>query len=81
MDSNEQKIREEFGKHLKLIREGKKIRFGKSISLRRLEQLSGVDFSQIHRIEKGSTSPTLITMYALAKGLDISLGDLAEFED
>ena len=56
MDSNEQKIREEFGKHLKLIREGKKIRFGKSISLRRLEQLSGVDFSQIHRIEKRTFS-------------------------
>ncbi|RKO72303.1 XRE family transcriptional regulator [Sphingobacterium puteale] len=80
MDTNDKEIREAFGRHLKLIREGKKIRSGKSISLRRLEQLSGIDFSQIHRIEKGSTSPTLVTLYALANGLDVTLANLVEFE-
>ncbi|WP_419788497.1 helix-turn-helix domain-containing protein [Mucilaginibacter sp. SP1R1] len=68
-----------FGKHLKEIREGKKVRSGKSISLRKLEQLSNVDFSQIHKIEIGQSAPSLTTLNSLATGLDITLAELVTF--
>ena len=48
-DLNKELILKKFGNHLKMIRNEKKI------SLRVLEQLSSVDYSQIHRIEKGVT--------------------------
>jgi transcriptional regulator with XRE-family HTH domain len=70
-----------FGSHLKLIREGKKIRNGRKISLRELERLSEIDYSQIHRIEKGQTAPSLLTLITLANALQISLADLISFTD
>lgn len=73
-------IMKEFGSHLKLIREGKIIRTGAKISLRELERLSEIDYSQIHRIEKGHTAPSLLTLIALAKALGVSLNDLVNFE-
>ena len=69
-----------FGRHLRLIREGKKIRSGEKISLRKLEQLSTVDYSQIHKIEKGISSPSLTTLNLLAVSLEISLADLVTFD-
>lgn len=68
-----------FGKHLRDIREGKKIRVGEKISLRKLEQLSDIDFSQIHRIEKGESSPSLLTLKALAAALGVTIADLVNF--
>jgi transcriptional regulator with XRE-family HTH domain len=62
-----------FGTHLKNIRNEKKI------SLRILEQLSNIDYSQIHRIEKGETAPSLITLLYLAKGLGIDPKELLDF--
>jgi len=81
MARDQNKFLKAFGAHLKAIREGKKIRDGKKISLRRLDQLSEVDHSQIHRIEKGETAPSLVTLKALADALEISLMDLVNFED
>lgn len=75
------KFLENFGEHLKAIREGNKVRKGKKISLRRLDQLSGVDHSHIHKIEKGELSPSLLTLKALALALDIKLSVLVDFED
>lgn len=63
-----------FGKHLKQIRENSKI------SLRKLDQLSEVDYSQIHKIEKGISAPSLTTLNALAKALKITLAELVTFE-
>ncbi|QNR85883.1 helix-turn-helix transcriptional regulator [Pedobacter riviphilus] len=62
-----------FGTHLKNIRNEKKI------SLRVLEQLSNIDYSQIHRIEKGETAPSLVTLLSLAKGLGIDPKELLDF--
>lgn len=62
-----------FGAHLK------KIRDSKNISLRVLEQLADVDYSQIHRIEKGETAPSLITLIALSEGLGVDARDLLDF--
>lgn len=68
-----EEILKSFGTHLKKIRNEKKI------SLRVLEQLSNVDYSQIHRIEKGETAPSLITLISLAKGLGIEPKELLNF--
>ncbi|QEM12371.1 helix-turn-helix domain-containing protein [Mucilaginibacter rubeus] len=62
-----------FGKNLQRIREEKKI------SLRQLEIFSEVDFSEIHRLEKGKRNPTLTVIIALAKGLGIDRADLINF--
>lgn len=75
---DKEKFSKDFGQHLQDIREGRKLRNVK-ISLRRLEQLSDVDYSQIHRIEKGESSPSLVTLKALADALQISLVDLVNF--
>ncbi len=63
----------EFGQRLKKLREEK------GISLRKLEQLSEVDFSQIHRIEKGETNPSLKIIRALALALSATSQDLFDF--
>lgn len=68
-----EEILKSFGTHLKTIRNEKKI------SLRILEQLSNIDYSQIHRIEKGETAPSLITLLSLAKGLGIDPKELLDF--
>lgn len=81
MARDQEKLLKAFGLHLKAIREGKKVRIGKKISLRRLDQISEVDHSQIHRIEKGETAPSLVTLKALADALEISLMDLVNFEE
>lgn len=68
-----EEILKSFGTHLKKIRNEKKV------SLRVLEQLSNIDYSQIHRIEKGETAPSLITLLYLAKGLGIDPKELLDF--
>jgi DNA-binding XRE family transcriptional regulator len=62
-----------FGQHLK------KMRDSKGISLRELENISDVDHSQIHRIEKGLRNPSLTTLLALAKALEIDVCELVKF--
>lgn len=75
MDEERKKlVMKAFGLHLKQIRENK------DVSLRILEQLSDVDHSQIHRIEKGISAPSIITLVALAEALDVSLQELINFK-
>jgi transcriptional regulator with XRE-family HTH domain len=59
------KIIKDFGKNLKTIRKGKKL------SIRKLADIADVDFSQVHRIEKGESNPTLTTIIVLAEALQI----------
>jgi transcriptional regulator with XRE-family HTH domain len=59
------KIIKDFGKNLKTIRKGKKL------SMRKLADIADVDFSQVHRIEKGESNPTLTTIIVLAEALQI----------
>lgn len=72
-NTRDESILTEFGKNLQKIREGK------GISLRQLEILSEVDFSEIHRLEKGKRNPSLTVMLALAKGLEIDATELLKF--
>ena len=71
--SKDEKILKRFGKHLA------KCRKENGLSLRKLADNADVDFSQIHRIEKGMTNPSLTMLLALAEGLEISLDELIHF--
>ena len=68
-----EKILKRFGKHLE------KLRLERNLSLRKLADIADVDFSQIHRIEKGLTNPSLTMLLALAESLKVSIADLLEF--
>ena len=49
----------------------------KNLSLRRLANLSGVDYSRLARIEQGTRpAPSLTAIRALADALDLDLGEL-----
>ena len=41
---------------------------------------ANIEYSQIARIERGITNPTISTLYVLAKSLDVKPQDLLKFE-
>jgi transcriptional regulator with XRE-family HTH domain len=61
----------EFGVRITRFREGLKL------SITQLASLSGVDYMQISRYEKGQGLPSLETAIRLAKVLQVSLDELA----
>jgi len=54
----------------------KEIRKAKNMSQRKLADLSGVSRSNIQKIEKGETKPTVETACNIAMALEVSLCDL-----
>jgi DNA-binding Xre family transcriptional regulator len=64
----------EFGKNLK------KIRMKKKLSLRKLDANCNIDHSDIAKIEKGEVNITLLTIFDLAKGLEVNPKKLLDFE-
>lgn len=62
-----------FGKHLKSIRKSK------GLSQEQLELRSNISKNQIGNIERGEINPTLSTLYAIAKALEIELKVLLDF--
>lgn len=71
--TRDEKLLKKFGKHLASIRKEKKL------SLRKLADIADVDFSQIHRIEKGESNPTLTMIVTLAEALDVTIEELIAF--
>jgi transcriptional regulator with XRE-family HTH domain len=63
-----------FGRHLS------KMRKEKGFTLESLAFEAEMEISQIYRIEKGHINPTLSTLHALAKALNINLMDLMNFK-
>jgi DNA-binding XRE family transcriptional regulator len=59
-----------FGDRLKTIRNER------NMTLEQLAFASDIEISQVHRVEKGSINPTLSTLSALAKGLEMSIAEL-----
>jgi transcriptional regulator with XRE-family HTH domain len=62
-----EKALKQLGKHLKSLREKQ------GYSLRGLADVAGVDFSQIHRIEKGESNPTYSMLLAICDALEMEL--------
>lgn len=58
----------------------KKIRKEKNITQEELAERAGITLSQVARIETIKRNPSLSTVFALAKGLDIPLKVLFDFE-
>ena len=58
----------------------KKLREKKGLSLRQLAALCDVDHSVISKIEKGERNITVSTLFELAKGLEVHVRKLVEFE-
>ncbi|MDX1739393.1 MAG: XRE family transcriptional regulator [Alphaproteobacteria bacterium] len=57
------------------IREERK---AKGLSLEALAKLSGVSKSMLSQIERGGSSPTVASMWNIARALNLDLGDLLE---
>jgi transcriptional regulator with XRE-family HTH domain len=56
----------------------RELRVRAGVSLRGLAKQARVDFSTIHRIERGDESPRFTTLEKLAKALGVSVRDLIE---
>lgn len=63
-----------FGKRIETLRNKK------NLSLRQLSQICDIDYSDISKIEKGLRNIQMSTILELAKGLDIELKQLFDFE-
>lgn len=65
-----QKLLTSFGLHVK------KMRLARKMTLEELAYASDIELSQVHRIEKGKTNLSLSTLEAIAKGLEMTIGEL-----
>jgi len=56
------------------------LRSERKLTMEKLAELSGIDYRQLSYIELGQTDASLSTLYAISKGLDISLSFLMDSE-
>lgn len=70
ISENGKGLLEQFGGHIR------KIRLSKKLSYRRMATLCNIDFSNLRKIEQGKLNITLLTIYELAKGLDVPIENL-----
>lgn len=62
-----------FGVHLRKLREKK------GIGMRKFALIAEMEYSQLSKIERGVTNPTISTVLALANALEVSHSDLFNF--
>ena len=67
-----QRLQKDLGERVRELRNERKL------TLEQLDELSGIDWRHIHKIEAGTLNVTLVTLYRLAEGLDVSVKDLLE---
>lgn len=65
--NNKEKILTRFATNLT------KLRQAKGLSIRQLAAASGLEYSQIQRIEKGKVNLAFTTLVALAQGLEVDV--------
>lgn len=63
-----------FGIHLRKLREQK------GIGMREFALIADIEYSQLSKIERGVTNPTISTVLTLADALDIQLNELFNFK-
>ena len=66
-------VRTKIGQHFMKFRKQKKL------SLRKIEALTGIDYSWISKFEKGQVNFEIDTLLKLCSGLKIHLKDLMDF--
>src|SRR4051794_41564205 len=64
-----------FGLRLRTLREGM------DLSLRDLSDRSGVSAPMLSQVERGETSPTLVTAERIAAGLELTLSQLLRLDE
>lgn len=74
MKNNYNHLQQQFGEHLKKLREDH------NISLRELSARCELDSSKISKIENGKTNLQLSSIFELAKGLEIEPKELLNFQ-
>lgn len=73
--TNKDKILIRFAAHLTRLRKEK------GLSIRQLAAVSGLEYSQVQRIEKGKVNFAFTTLVALAQGLEMDFNELlAEYK-
>jgi transcriptional regulator with XRE-family HTH domain len=55
-----------------------RLRKERALSIRQLALASGLEYSQVQRIEKGKVNIAFTTLIALAQGLEMDLAELLE---
>lgn len=63
-----------FGNHLRKLREEK------GIGIREFARISDIEYSQLSKIERGVTNPTISTIYGISLALGISHSELYNFK-
>ncbi len=66
-------IRAKFGKHLRRLREEKRL------TQEELADRAGMHFTYIGQIERGLRNPSLVNLHKIAKALRINAGQLLPF--
>lgn len=63
-----------FGIHLRKMREAK------GFGMREFATHADIEYSQLSKIERGITNPTICTVYAIAEALNVTHGLLYDFK-
>jgi transcriptional regulator with XRE-family HTH domain len=71
--TTKEKALAKFGAHLRKLRESK------GISLHELAATAALEYSQVQKIEKGKVNLTLMSILALADGLEVSPDTLLKY--
>ncbi len=73
MNENNESIKSEFGKHLRKLREIRKL------TQEKLADEAGMHFTYIGQIERGKRNPSLVNLHKLAIALKVNAGQLLPF--
>ncbi len=56
------------------------IREGKNLSIMDLADMLDIEYNNLIRIEKGRTSPTIITLYKIGQALNVKLPEIVDVD-
>jgi transcriptional regulator with XRE-family HTH domain len=65
-----QKLQRELGRRVRELRDGKEL------TLYQAQELTGVDYKHLQKVEAGQLNVTLATLHRIAEGFGVSVADL-----